>query len=71
MTQELIANRLGVRHEGVAQAAWKLRDAGIINYSCGHIKVQDRLLSDIPRGSAFCSMFAAEQTVPSKSRQSC
>ena len=42
MTQELIANMLGVRREGVTEAAGKLRDAGIIEYSRGHIKVLDR-----------------------------
>lgn len=42
MTQELIANMLGVRREGVTAAAGKLRDAGIIQYSRGHIKVLDR-----------------------------
>jgi CRP-like cAMP-binding protein len=39
MTQELIANMLGVRREGVTEAAGRLRDAGIIHYSRGHIKV--------------------------------
>ena len=43
MTQELIANMLGVRREGVTEAAGKLRDAGIIQYSRGHIRVLDRL----------------------------
>lgn len=43
MTQELIANMLGVRREGVTEAAGKLRDAGIISYSRGHIKVLDRV----------------------------
>jgi CRP-like cAMP-binding protein len=43
MTQELIANMLGVRREGVTEAAGNLRDAGIIQYSRGHIKVLDRL----------------------------
>jgi CRP-like cAMP-binding protein len=42
MTQELIANMLGVRREGVTEAAGHLRDAGIIEYSRGHIKVHDR-----------------------------
>lgn len=42
MTQELIANMLGVRREGVTEAAGKLRDAGIIHYSRGHIEVLDR-----------------------------
>lgn len=44
MTQELIANMLGVRREGVTEAAGKLRKAGIINYSRGHITVLDRPL---------------------------
>ena len=42
MTQELIANMLGVRREGVTQAAGKLQEAGIIEYSRGHIRVLDR-----------------------------
>ena len=42
MTQELIANMLGVRREGVTEAAGKLQDAGIIRYSRGHIIVLDR-----------------------------
>lgn len=42
MTQELIANMLGVRREGVTEAAGKLQDAGIIRYSRGHITVLDR-----------------------------
>ena len=42
MTQELIANMLGVRREGVTEAAGKLQAAGLINYSRGHITVLDR-----------------------------
>ena len=42
MTQELIANMLGVRREGVTEAAGKLQRAGVINYSRGQIKVLDR-----------------------------
>jgi CRP-like cAMP-binding protein len=42
MTQELIANMLGVRREGVTEAAGKLQRAGLIHYSRGHIKVLDR-----------------------------
>jgi CRP-like cAMP-binding protein len=42
MTQELIANMLGVRREGVTAAAGKLQKLGIIKYSRGHIRVLDR-----------------------------
>jgi CRP-like cAMP-binding protein len=42
MTQELIANRLGVRREGVTEAAGRLQKAGLIRYSRGHIRVLDR-----------------------------
>jgi CRP-like cAMP-binding protein len=42
MTQELIANMLGVRREGVTEAAGKLQKVGVINYHRGHIKVLDR-----------------------------
>jgi len=44
MTQELIANMLGVRREGVTDAAGKLQPMGVINYSRGHIEVVDRKL---------------------------
>ncbi len=44
MTQELIANMLGVRREGVTEAAGKLQRAGAISYSRGHIEVLDRPL---------------------------
>jgi len=42
MTQELIANMLGVRREGVTEAAGKLKALGIIRYHRGHITVLDR-----------------------------
>ena len=42
MTQELIANMLGVRREGVTEAAGKLQRAGLIAYSRGHIDVLNR-----------------------------
>ena len=42
MTQELIANMLGVRREGVTEAATKLQRAGLIEYARGRITVLDR-----------------------------
>ena len=42
MTQELIANMLGVRREGVTEGALKLQHAGLIQYARGHISVLDR-----------------------------
>lgn len=43
MTQELIANMLGVRREGVTEAALKLQSAGLIQYARGRISVLDRV----------------------------
>ncbi len=42
MTQELIANMLGVRREGVTETAVKLQQAGFIRYARGHISVLNR-----------------------------
>jgi len=49
MTQELIANMLGVRREGVTEAAGRLRRLGVIEYSREHITVLDR-----PKLEALC-----------------
>jgi CRP-like cAMP-binding protein len=43
MTQELIANMLGVRREGVTDGALKLQQAGLISYARGRIRVLDRV----------------------------
>jgi CRP-like cAMP-binding protein len=43
MTQEMIAGMLGVRREGITEAAGKLQRAGFINYRRGHITVLDRV----------------------------
>ncbi len=42
MTQELIANMLGVRREGVTEAAGNLQKLGVIEYNRGHIIILDR-----------------------------
>lgn len=49
MTQELIANMLGVRREGVTEAAHRLKEIGVIDYRRGHIRVLDR-----PRLEQLC-----------------
>jgi len=43
MTQELIARLLGVRREGITEAALKIQSAGFIKYSRGHVTILDRL----------------------------
>jgi len=42
MTQELVASMLGVRREGITEAAGRLQQAGYISYRRGHITVLDR-----------------------------
>jgi len=42
VTQQLIADMLGVRREGITEAAGKLHDEGLIHHSRGHIRVLDR-----------------------------
>jgi Mn-dependent DtxR family transcriptional regulator len=52
MTQELIANLLGVRREGVTEAAGNLQRAGIIRYRRGHITVLRR--AGLEAGACEC-----------------
>jgi CRP-like cAMP-binding protein len=52
MTQRLIADMLGVRREGITEAARKLRSAGLIRYSRGHITVLDR--TELEKRSCGC-----------------
>jgi CRP-like cAMP-binding protein len=54
MTQELIANMLGVRREGVTEAASKLQQAGLIRYKRGHITVLNR----VGLGQRACECYA-------------
>lgn len=58
MTQELIAGMLGVRREGVTEAAGKLRDLGAISYRRGHITVLDRSVLH----SQVCECYAVVKT---------
>lgn len=52
MTQGLIANMLGVRREGVTEAACRLQKAGLIKYARGHITILDR--SGLERRTCEC-----------------
>jgi len=58
MTQELIANMLGVRREGITEAAGKLQHAGVIRYRRGHISVLDRAGLE----SRVCECYAVVKT---------
>lgn len=58
MTQELIANMLGVRREGVTEAAGKLQKLGVIDYHRGHITVLDRPKLE----SLSCECYAVVKT---------
>jgi CRP-like cAMP-binding protein len=60
MTQELIANMLGVRREGVTHAAGKLQEHGVIRYSRGQITVLDR--SKLERLSCECYAVVKKET---------
>ncbi|NBB93548.1 MAG: helix-turn-helix domain-containing protein [Gammaproteobacteria bacterium] len=60
MTQELIANMLGVRREGVTEAAGKLQKLGVIRYQRGRITVLDR--PQLERLSCECYAVVKEET---------
>jgi CRP-like cAMP-binding protein len=60
MTQELIANMLGVRREGVTEAAGKLQKLGVITYKRGHIRVIDR--AGLERQSCECYQVVKSET---------
>jgi CRP-like cAMP-binding protein len=59
MTQELIANMLGVRREGVTEGALKLQQAGLIRYARGHITVIDR--PGLERRSCECYLVVKKE----------
>jgi CRP-like cAMP-binding protein len=60
MTQELIANMLGVRREGVTEAAGRLQQQGLIAYNRGHIRVLDR--PALERQSCECYQVVKRET---------
>ena len=60
MTQELIANMLGVRREGVTAAAGKLQKLGVIKYVRGKITVLDR--PQLERLSCECYAVVKQET---------
>jgi CRP-like cAMP-binding protein len=60
MTQELIANMLGIRREGVTEAARKLQLAGLIEYRHGTIRVRDR--SGVERRCCECYAVVRRET---------
>ena len=60
MTQELIANMLGVRREGVTEAAGKLQNAGVISYRRGKITVINR--SKLEQLSCECYAVVKQET---------
>ncbi len=60
MTQELIANMLGVRREGVTEAAGKLQKRGVISYYRGQITVKDR--AELERLCCECYAVVKKET---------
>jgi CRP-like cAMP-binding protein len=60
LTQETIANMLGVRREGVTDAAGKLQKAGVIEYTRGHITVLDR--SELEHLTCECYTIVKQET---------
>jgi CRP-like cAMP-binding protein len=60
MTQELIANMLGVRREGVTEAAGRLQKQGVIHYKRGQITVLDR--PQLERACCECYAVVKQET---------
>jgi CRP-like cAMP-binding protein len=66
VTQELIAGMIGVRREGITQAAGQLQKDGLIRYARGHIKVLDR--SGLEHRVCECYAAVAKETPPTPAR---
>ena len=66
MTQELIANMLGVRRQGVTEVAHKLQDADLIRYARGRILVRDR--KGLERRSCECYAVVKKRVRPAAFR---
>jgi Crp-like helix-turn-helix domain len=60
MTQELVANMLGVRGEGITDAGGKLQKLGVIEYRSGHVTVLDR--PKLEKLSCECYAVVKEET---------
>ena len=69
MTQELISHMLGVRREGVTQAALSLQRQGVIQYSRGHIVVPDRTLLEARTCECYATVEKTyERLLPRRAR---
>jgi DNA-binding transcriptional MocR family regulator len=64
LTHQLMASALGVKREGVTEAAGRLRRRGAISYRRGHIKVLDRPVLE----SAACECYKPDNRRPNSSR---
>lgn len=64
MTQQLVAEMLGVRREGVTEAAQELQDLGMIRYRRGHITVLDRPAMERCAGECYTVVKADYASLP-------
>ena len=69
MTQELIANTLGVRREGISEAAFALQNSGVISCARGRIRMLDRTALDGMRARNFESLASIEAATVAAKRK--
>jgi hypothetical protein len=67
MTQQPIANTLGIPREGATEGALNVHRAGLIEYSGGRIQVLDR--AGLERRTCACLLLRGRSVVPSRKRQ--